>query len=248
MSNNFFYKLALLLIIPSVLAAQVPDKFTNLKILPKTISKEDLLKVMRSFSEALGTRCDFCHAENKSKANSLDFASDDKTAKAVARIMLNMTNDINNQDLSKLKDFEQFKDDIVQVKCVTCHHGVTVPQTLSQVLMEAIKTDGLEEAVNTYHKLYDQYYGGFSYNFKDNSLAELTHMLLEDKNFDAAVRISNLNIEMYPKSGLAYFTLGETCEAIGDKAKAIENVKKALELIPDNMMFQRKLQQLQSSN
>ncbi|HVO75514.1 MAG TPA: c-type cytochrome [Ignavibacteriaceae bacterium] len=248
MDCKFFSKIALLLIIPSVLAAQVPDKFTNLKILPKTISKEDLLKVMRSFSEGLGARCDFCHAENKLKANSMDYASDDKTPKLVARIMLNMTNDINKNDLSKLNDFDKFKDDIVEVKCITCHHGVTIPETLSQVLMDVIKTQGAEEAVNTYHKLYDQYYGGFSYNFKDNSLAELTQMLIQDKNYDAAMKFSNLNVEMYPKSGLAYFALGQTYEAAGDKAKAIENIKKALELSPGNMFFSRKLQELQSSN
>jgi tetratricopeptide (TPR) repeat protein len=107
---------------------------------------------------------------------------------------------------------------------------------------------GIEDAISTYHDLYKQYYGGFSYNFKDNSLAELTHMLIEDKNYDAAVRISNLNIEMYPNSGLAYFALGESYEASGDKVKAIENVKKSLELSPGNFMFNRKLKELQSAN
>ena len=38
---------------------------------------------------------DFCHAENKSKPNSLDFVSDDKTEKLAARVMLKMTNNIN---------------------------------------------------------------------------------------------------------------------------------------------------------
>jgi tetratricopeptide (TPR) repeat protein len=246
MNVKTFTKIALFLIIPWILSAQVPDRFTNLKILPKTISKEDLLKVMRSFAEDLGVRCDFCHAENKSKPNSLDFVSDDKTEKLAARVMLKMTNDINNEDLSKLKDFDEFKDNIEQVNCITCHHGVKVPQTLSQVLMGIIKTQGIEEAVNTYHKLYDQYYGGFSYNFKDNSLAELTRMLIDDKKTDAAIRISNLNLEMYPKSGIAYFALGESYEASGDKSKAIENIKKAVEISPDNMMFSRKLQLLQS--
>ena len=108
MTFKFFTKIALLLIIPSMLFAQVPDRFTNLQILPKTISKDDLLKVTRSFAEGLGVRCDFCHAEDKSKPNALDFVSDDKTEKLAARVMLNMTNDINNDDLSKLKDFDEF--------------------------------------------------------------------------------------------------------------------------------------------
>ena len=41
--------------------AQIPDEFQNLKILPKDISKDDLLVVMRDFSFALDVRCQYCH-------------------------------------------------------------------------------------------------------------------------------------------------------------------------------------------
>ncbi len=37
-------------------AAQIPDKFTNLKVLPKDISKGELVGIMRAFSGALGVR------------------------------------------------------------------------------------------------------------------------------------------------------------------------------------------------
>jgi tetratricopeptide (TPR) repeat protein len=246
MLKKILVKLALLSVIPWILFAQVPDRFTNLTVLPKTISKEDLISVMRNFTEGLGVRCNFCHVGEEGKPlSTYDFASDDKDNKRIARIMLKMTNNISDEYVSQLKDFGE---NIIDVKCITCHHGVKQPKTLAQELMGVINKKGVDEAVNTYHDLYKQYYGGFAYNFKDNSLAELTHMLIDEKNYDAAVKISSLNVEQYPNSGLAYFSLGEAYEASGDKAKAIDNVKKSLELSPNNWMFNRKLKELQSSN
>jgi tetratricopeptide (TPR) repeat protein len=243
MFPKILVKFTLLLFFPCMLFAQIPDHFTNLTVLPKTISKDDLVKVMRGFTEGLGVRCNFCHVEEEGKPIS-DFASDDKDNKRKARIMMKMTNAINEDYLPDLKEFSS---NILEVKCETCHHGIKEPKTLAQELMGVIKRKGTDEAVNTYHDLYKQYYGGFSYNFKDNSLTDLTHMLIEDKNYDAAIKMSNLNIEMYPNSGLAYFALGESYEASGDREKAIENVKKSIELSPDNRMFDRKLKQLQSN-
>ncbi len=245
MFKKALIKFTMSFVIPVLLYAQIPDHFTNLTVLPKTISKDDLIGVMRNFTEGLGVRCNFCHVGEEGKPiSTYDFASDDKDNKRIARVMLKMTNNINDDYIAQLKDFGE---NIIEVKCVTCHHGVKQPKTLAQDLMGVINKKGVDEAINTYHDLYKQYYGGFSYNFKDNSLAELTHMLIDDKNYDAALKISNLNIEMYPNSGTAYFALGESYEASGDKAKAIQNIQKAIELSPDNMMFDRKLKQLQSS-
>lgn len=247
MFKKISVKIVFLIIFPWVLFAQIPDHFTNLTVLPKTISKEDLINVMRSFTEGLGVRCNFCHVGKEGQPlSTYDFASDDKDNKNEARIMLKMVNNINENYLSELKEFGG--GNIIQVKCITCHHGLKQPKTLAQELNGVIKRKGVEDAISTYHDLYKQYYGGFSYNFKDNSLAELTHMLIMEKNYNAAIKISNLNIEQYPNSGLAYFSLGEAYEASGDKAKAIENVKKSLELSPGNFMFNRKLKELQSTN
>ena len=43
--------------------AQLPDKFTNLKVLPKDISKAELQSTMRGFAFALNVRCEHCHVE-----------------------------------------------------------------------------------------------------------------------------------------------------------------------------------------
>jgi hypothetical protein len=76
--------------------AQIPDKFTNLKVLPKDIQKQDLVKIMRGFSNALNVRCIHCHkGDDPVDLSKVDFASDERENKLVARAMLGMTNGIN---------------------------------------------------------------------------------------------------------------------------------------------------------
>jgi len=81
----------------------------NLKILP---ADENLIPTMRSFTAALGVKCDFCHVQG-------DFASDDKHHKEIARHMISMAKEINGK----------FPDGKTHVTCYTCHRGATEPAT-----------------------------------------------------------------------------------------------------------------------
>src|SRR3954468_10955213 len=89
-SHLWIVFLAAVLLAGSPAAAQFPDKFTNLKVLPKDISKHEMESIMRGFAFALGTRCDHCHVEKKAPEHGLDFAADDKQEKKTARLMLQM--------------------------------------------------------------------------------------------------------------------------------------------------------------
>lgn len=95
----------------------------NLKVLPRDISDDDLDKVMDSWKAALGVKCSFCHAPNAdtSSKHHLDFASDAKPEKDIARHMFRMTAKINK------KYFSFDKDDkgnvIPAITCMTCHRG-----------------------------------------------------------------------------------------------------------------------------
>ena len=93
--------------------------FKNLKVLPKDISKEGLEKVMHGFNKALGVRCNFCHSPGAN--GKMDFSSDAKSEKDIARYMLNMTHEINMKYFNP--ENSQRPDTISVVKCVTCHHG-----------------------------------------------------------------------------------------------------------------------------
>lgn len=94
--------------------------FKNLQVLPKNISKDSLDKIMDGFKAALGVKCGFCHAFD-STTKKLNFASDEKEEKGIARYMIKMTRSID----STFFNFEKSTrpDTITVVKCETCHHG-----------------------------------------------------------------------------------------------------------------------------
>jgi len=110
-------------VISVAFSAPPEKKFKNLKVLPKNISDKDLDSVMHGFTRGLGVKCDFCHAPGAE--NKLDFASDAKSEKKIARKMMKMTNKINK------KYFDYAQDDqghsIQALTCFSCHHGAEHP-------------------------------------------------------------------------------------------------------------------------
>lgn len=101
------------------------EKAKNLKVLPKNISHDDLMKEMRSYNKALNVKCDYCHAKQADNPQKLDFASDAKEEKETAREMMKMTLRINK------KYFKSGKDEngatMMTVTCYTCHNGQKEP-------------------------------------------------------------------------------------------------------------------------
>lgn len=101
-------------------------KPVNLKVLPKDIAPEELVKIMRLYAGSLGVECNFCHAANP-QTHKLDFASDAKEDKGFARTMIAMTQTINNQYMSQINDPDAMPAD-KHVTCGTCHRGHTMPE------------------------------------------------------------------------------------------------------------------------
>ena len=89
--------------------------FKNVQIL-KGVPAARFLDAMEGFSNALGTKCKECH-------DTENFASDDKDEKKVARGMIQMTKQVNEQ----LKAIPAVDRD-AYVSCYTCHHGKTHPE------------------------------------------------------------------------------------------------------------------------
>ena len=100
-------------------------KPTNLQVLPKDISTQDLMKVMFGFSGALGVQCNFCHEVNE-QTHQPNFAADTKPEKATARIMIAMTQEINSKYMAQINDPDATPADKT-VKCGTCHRGSHMP-------------------------------------------------------------------------------------------------------------------------
>ena len=106
--------------------AQLPQKFTNLQVLPKDITQKELVPIMRSFALNLGIRCEHCHVGEGSDLSKFDFAADTKPAKAIARRMLRMTMDLNKQ-VSEIG--EPAAAGAQKITCFTCHRGAIKPLT-----------------------------------------------------------------------------------------------------------------------
>jgi hypothetical protein len=101
-------------------------KPTNLQVLPKDIAPEDLVKIMRGYAGSLGVECNFCHAAVPGQRR-LDFASDAKEDKGIARIMIQMTQEINKTYMLQVKDPDAMPED-KHVTCGTCHRGHQMPE------------------------------------------------------------------------------------------------------------------------
>jgi hypothetical protein len=108
---------------------QEEHKFENLKVLPKKITGEKLHKVMEGWNASLGVRCNFCHAFN-SETKKMDFASDAKPEKDMARHMYKMTADINKKYFGAKKDSLGFMMEN-GVNCNTCHRGTSHPEVVT---------------------------------------------------------------------------------------------------------------------
>jgi hypothetical protein len=220
-------------------SAQIPDKFTNLKVLPKNITKPELISVMRSFSMSLGVRCDHCHVDQDSPKR-VDFASDEIKAKVIARGMMKMADELNAKTIPKTGVLHP-----AQVMCITCHRGVQKPQTLAALLDSTIAKDGVPAGIQKYKDTREKYYGSGAYDFRPGSLNAVADWLAKRKDVDGAISILQLSLENDPNSAETYAALGHLQETKGDKNAAIASYKKSLELDPENPRTQQALKAVQ---
>ena len=114
-------------------------QWKNLKILPQDISKDGLDSVMHHFTHSLGVKCTYCHAGNPAERK-MDFPSDEKPEKLIARKMMEMTIDINKnhfQQIAEMMDSGKMAENtdtssvsymLKYVTCYTCHHGDPHPE------------------------------------------------------------------------------------------------------------------------
>jgi hypothetical protein len=105
---------------------------TNLQVLPKDLTGQQVHEIMEGFAGSLGVHCDFCHAADPKNIGPngrprLNFADDSKDDKKIARIMLTMTQQINADYISKASvlDPDSMK---MKVTCGTCHRGHEMPE------------------------------------------------------------------------------------------------------------------------
>jgi hypothetical protein len=103
-----------------------PGLYKNLKVLPKNSSGELVNRIMiDEFEDALGVGCGFCHASMPG-SEKLDYASDAKPEKEIARTMMRMTLRLNKKYFMVPKP--SIGDPALIVSCQTCHRGNAHPE------------------------------------------------------------------------------------------------------------------------
>lgn len=105
-------------------------------------------------------------------------------------------------------------------------------RSVADVLAVTIERNGIDAAVRQYRELKTAAAAG--YNFDEDELNDLGYRLVRDHKLEAAVRVFRLNVEAYPRSGNVYDSLAEAYLDSGDKAQAIANYRRSLQLNPDN--------------
>ena len=100
---------------------------TNLKVLPKNLTGDQVHELMEKWAASLGTHCNTCHAADPKNIGPngrprLNFADDAKEEKLTARLMFKMTEDINANYVSKVPNSDE------PVTCGTCHRGHLAPE------------------------------------------------------------------------------------------------------------------------
>jgi hypothetical protein len=105
---------------------------TNLKVLPKDTTGQQVRDIMENWAGSLGVHCDTCHMADPNHVDPngrprLNFPDDSKPDKQIARIMYTMTQQINKDYISKAMDMDKDAEGS-PVTCGTCHRGHKMPE------------------------------------------------------------------------------------------------------------------------
>lgn len=214
----------------------------NLKVLPADMDGRAVRDVMQGFTRALDVGCGYCHASEKENARRLDYASDDKQMKEVARAMMRMTQTINKTHLPTTG-----RSSHTMVTCETCHHTSPVPKTLGGELGKVLEKENADAVMAKYKELRDLYYGRAVFDFGEESLVNFARGLTKEQSA-VALRVCALNLEYFPKSVPTYSQMARINRDGGDNAAALKSLEAALEIEPENRGIQRQISRLKESN
>jgi Flp pilus assembly protein TadD len=114
--------------------------------------------------------------------------------------------------------------------------------TVADRMAEPLEKRNIAEAVRRYR----EYRADPRYRYADteNQLNSLGYELLEQKRFDQAIAVLELNAAEYPRSSNAYDSLGEAYMLAGRQELAAANYRKSLELDPRNENARAMLEKL----
>ncbi len=115
------------------------------------------------------------------------------------------------------------------------------PKTsIADVLSKALATTSLANVLKQYEEIKKQP----NYYLDEGEINRLGYELIGTNKFKEAIAIFNLNVKEYPKSANVWDSRGEAYMLNGEKAQAIIDYKKSLELDAYNMNAIKKLKEM----
>lgn len=209
----------LLLALSGIAAAQIPPAQLN--------------ATMQMFTQALGVNCEYCHSAARGSGQP-------EPKKDIARAMLAMTADIN----AKIQNATgKPVSETATVTCVTCHHGITIPRQLSDMVSQTLREKGADAAIAQYRDLRQRYAGTQAYDFSDKPLLAVATQLANSRPNDA-IALLQLNVEFNPQSAASFAEMSYAYTRKIDDDSAIAALQKALAIDPNNGVYQGQLEQL----
>ena len=198
--------LAALVLMPEAARPQIPATFTNLQVLPKDISRDSLIGIMRRFSLSLNVRCQYCHVGGDGVSFvGVDFAKDDDPDKVKARFMIRMVDSLNRVVLPLLPGRSA---NPVRVECKTCHRGAPQPLLLTQLLERVRADSGIAAAVARYRELRENSGLAGRYDFGEWEMNLWAERLAKTDKIADAIAVYELNLEFFPSSTSILTALG----------------------------------------
>lgn len=104
--------------------------------------------------------------------------------------------------------------------------------SISGVLAKTIRNEGLEPAIQKYQQKKAEDFD--KYDFSERELNTLGYFYMQYSQFETAIAIFKLNVEVFPEAYNTYDSLGEAYMKAGKTDLAIENYQKSVELNPEN--------------
>jgi CubicO group peptidase (beta-lactamase class C family) len=113
---------------------------------------------------------------------------------------------------------------------------------------EVLMKNGLDEAKSFYRDTEHDTTNRRYYLWKEDegAMTYPGYLLLDQKIFSTAVEIFKFNLELHPDSPYAYAHLGIAYGRSGNRELAILNLRKAIELAPDEQYFKDELKELEA--
>lgn len=207
-----------------------PDSLVNTHIIARTTSPTAVWGTMRTFAAALGVGCTHCHIGRDGAALAeIDYISDEKRTKLVARQMMRMVAEINRR-LDTLPSTPSPQ----AVTCETCHRGVPRPVPLSTLITDALVASGVDSAIRAYRVLRERYLSRGAYDLSEATLNTAAFRGARAGKSDDALRLLVLNDSLFPEAVVLHIIRGNVYLMRGDTAAAAASFREALRRDPAN--------------